>query len=291
MKTYREMTESVLHKAGTEVLKRERRRRNAVCIAAAGLCFALLVTVLGMGMGQAPIVLPTQPGEQPGISADATVAPKPTDATQPPEQKSPTVKITYLTNVAGETTQETLSPNVSVPLDGIIRVADIRGLTAEEAKVVCDEEEKLARERLKGPGTRGSRLCSNVFITEVQNGSITMDFSKLEAENRVKNVEIETTENGKVGIGARSSGRNPGENKAEIYWPYVEEAYFNWRISAELAYKIDADPTFPLESIRDTVTITVSYANERTEVYIFDITVNEEGQIFVTQRGIPTEAA
>ena len=179
MKTYHEMTESVLEKAGTEILKKERRRRNGVFIAASGLCFALLMTVLGMGMGQRPTVVPTQPEEQPGLSADATVAPKPTDATQPPEQKSPTVKITYLTNVAGETTQETVFPNVSVPLNGIIRVADIRGLTAEEAKVVCDEEEKLASEYVKGPGSWGTSLLWNVFITEANNGSITMDFSKL----------------------------------------------------------------------------------------------------------------
>ena len=75
MKTYREMTESVLEKAGTEILKKERRRRNGVCIAASGLCLALLLTVLGMGMEQPPAGVPTLPADQPGLSADATEVP------------------------------------------------------------------------------------------------------------------------------------------------------------------------------------------------------------------------
>ena len=40
MKTYHEMTESVLQKAGAEILKKERRRRNLVCVTASGLCLA-----------------------------------------------------------------------------------------------------------------------------------------------------------------------------------------------------------------------------------------------------------
>ncbi len=50
MKSYREMTESVLEKAGTEIKEKERRRRNGLLITASSLCFALLLTVLGMGM-------------------------------------------------------------------------------------------------------------------------------------------------------------------------------------------------------------------------------------------------
>ena len=75
------------------------------------------------------------------------------------------------------------------------------------------------------------------------------------------------------------------------YWPYMLEAYLDWGISSELAQSIREDPTIPLESIRDTITVTIYYENGATETLIFDITVNEEGQIFVTQRGIPTEVA
>jgi len=269
MKTYREMTESVLHKAGTEVLKRERRRRNAVCIAAAGLCFMLLVTVLGMGMGQAPIVLPTQPGEQPGISMDAT------NATQLFETQA-TAKIKYLSNTESVITEQLLPPDVSIPLNGMIWVRDIRELTKEEVDQVRQEVNATISEfHWDGDGRFTKWEYPGAIVASATNGVILLDFSN---SPTVKNIDCETTDMGSA-------------PRVDVVDGYRVETSFHWSISCELADAFHHDPTIPLESIRDTVKITVQYENETKDVFIFDITVNEEGQIFVTQRGIPTEAA
>ncbi|MBQ2785074.1 MAG: hypothetical protein IJF02_01015 [Oscillospiraceae bacterium] len=275
MKTYREMTESVLEKAGAEIVKKERRRRNGVFIAASGLCFALLVTVLGMGIEQSPTVVTTLPGEQPGLSADATDTPQPTQQAK--------VKITCLTNIEGQTTQKNVSPDVSIPLNGMIRIRDTRALTKEEHEKVYAEEMAIADEfSLGGKGSVIRWGYPGAITTIISNGGITLDFSDC---STVKNVDIETTGVGSVSKGARLFGPNP--EKGTIYWPNVRKADFRWSISSELAFELHKDPTIPLESIRDTITIKIDYTNGTTETLIFDITVNEEGNIFVTQRGIP----
>lgn len=287
MKTYREMTESVLHKAGTEVLKRERRRRNAVCIAAAGLCFALLVTVLGMGMGKAPIVLPTQPGEQPGISMDANKQTEATvDATNIPPQveTQAKVKITFLSNI-----EKTVFQGVTLPLDTKIRVRDIRGLSWEEVVKVLEEEKTIADDVLSfGNAYTAVWNYEQMIISITSRGSISLEFDD---STTVSGIDILTTEAGSVIMSSSEKGPRPGGTPEGIYWPNVREVYLDWKPSQEAILKIDEDPTIPLSFINDTITATVHYADETTEILIFDITVNDEGQIFVTQRGIPTEAA
>ena len=280
MKTYHEMTESVLEKAGTEIVKKERRRRNGVFIAASGLCFALVLTVLGMGMEQPPAVLPTLSGEQPELSADATDVPQPTQRAE--------VKITYLTNIEGQTTQKALSPDVSVPLNGMVCIRDVRGLSEEEIDKVKREMSDLFNgfilNKKSSITTWGGSEC---IVSTAVNGAITLDFTGCPL---VKKVDYRTTGVGGIGVWATLSEKRPAGTKG-IYWPYVLEADFRWSVNGGFVDKIEEDPTIPLESIRDTVTITVYYDNETTETFIFDITVNEEGYIFVTQRGIPILAA
>ena len=277
MKSYREMTESVLEKADTEIKKKEHRRRNVVFITASSLCFALLLTVLGMGMGHSEIV-PTQPGEQPGLSGDVTDAPDPTQHAK--------VKITYLTDVENQTTQESVSPDVSMPLGAMIRIRDIRGLTEEEVDNARQEEMSIAKEfGITGKSSYAKWEYPGHITTIVSNGGITLDFSDCAT---VENVAVETTEVGLVTKSAHLYGPNQEDT---IYWPNVREANFVWSISGEFAFELDENPTIPLESIRDVITIKIDYTDGTAETLVFDITVNEEGYIFVTQRGVPNTAA
>ena len=272
MKSYREMTESVLEKAGAEIKKKERRRRNVVFITASSLCFALLLTVLGMGMEQ-----PTP--MQPGLSAEVT------DATQPMQQAK--VKITYLTSTKGETTQKPMSPNVSMPLSAMIRIRDIRGLSEEEVDKARQEEMSIAKEfAITGKSSYTKWEYPGAITTIVSNGGITLDFSDCAT---VENVVVETTEVGHVTRSTHLYG--PNSEIGTTYWPNVREADFRWSISGEFAFELDEDPTIPLESIRDVITIKIDYTNGTSETLVFDITVNEEGYIFVTQRGVPNTAA
>ena len=271
MKSYREMTESVLEKAGTEIKKKERRRRNGLLITASSLCFALLLTVLGMGMERSMTM-------QPGLSADVT------DALQPTQQAK--VKITYLTDVEDQTTQESVSPDVSVPLGAMIRIRDIRGLSEEEVDNARQEEMSIAKEfGITGKSSYTKWEYPGHITTIVSNGGITLDFSDCAT---VENVAVETTEVGLVTKSAHLYGPNQEDT---IYWPNVREADFRWSISSEFAFALDEDPTIPLESIRDVITIKIDYTDGTEETLVFDITVNEEGYIFVTQRGVPNTAA
>ena len=265
------MTESVLEKAGTEIKKKERRRRNGLLITASSLCFALLLTVLGMGMERSMTM-------QPGLSADVT------DALQPTQQAK--VKITYLTDVEDQTTQESVSPDVSVPLGAMIRIRDIRGLSEEEVDNARQEEMSIAKEfGITGKSSYTKWEYPGHITTIVSNGGITLDFSDCAT---VENVAVETTEVGLVTKSAHLYGPNQEDT---IYWPNVREADFRWSISSEFAFALDEDPTIPLESIRDVITIKIDYTDGTEETLVFDITVNEEGYIFVTQRGVPNTAA
>ena len=100
---------------------------------------------------------------------------------------------------------------------------------------------------------------------------------------------VETTVVGAVSRSAHLYG--PNQEEDTIYWLNVREAVFRWSISGDFAFELDKDPAIPLKSIRDVITIKIGYTNGTAETLIFDITVNEEGDIFVTQRGVPNTAA
>ena len=45
------------------------------------------------------------------------------------------------------------------------------------------------------------------------------------------------------------------------------------------------DPSTPLSNLSDTVTITIHYKNGTKEIVMIDITVDDNGQVYMTQRG------
>ena len=46
-----------------------------------------------------------------------------------------------------------------------------------------------------------------------------------------------------------------------------------------------ANPETPLSTLRDTFTVTINYKNGTKEIVIIDVTVDDNGQIYMTQRG------
>lgn len=281
MKSYREMAESVLEKAGTEIKRRERTRRNVVFIAASSLCFALLLTVLGMGMEQPTGVVPMLPDEQPGLSVNVTEAPQ-------QSQKAET-KITYLSSSSSQTTQKPMSPNLTMPLSAMIRVRDIRGLNGEEIVKVLDEEKAFADDVLSfGNAYVTMGDYQNAIISFSSRGTITLKFDD---STTILDMDFETTGVGSVVLCSTNPRPNPDGVPEGFYWPSVRELDMDWNISQKTVDAINEDPTLPLETIRDTLTATFYYADDTTETYIFDITVDAEGQVFVTQREVSTSAA
>jgi hypothetical protein len=47
----------------------------------------------------------------------------------------------------------------------------------------------------------------------------------------------------------------------------------------------EENPETPLSTIRETITITIHYKNGTKEIVVIDVTVDDNGQIYMTQRG------
>ena len=45
------------------------------------------------------------------------------------------------------------------------------------------------------------------------------------------------------------------------------------------------DPSTPLSNLSDTITVTIHYKNGTKEIVMIDITVDDNGQVYMTQRG------
>ena len=273
MKTYHEMTESVLQKAGTEIVKKERRRRNGVFIVASGLCLALLLTVLGMGLEQPPEISPTLSVEQPGLSADAT------DATQLTQQQSG-VKLSFLREVEGQVLEESLSGGVMAPIDFVLRVRDVRGLDETAIEAAKQEEWAFAqsfREKWKGKGDGGIRTGSSerVIITQIYNG-----FLYLEVDyNQISSMSAETEDGSAITLVPYYYKQQSAEGEEirrgiRIFDP----------VSRQMCSKLEEDPTMPLSTLRDSITVTLTYNNGSPETVIIDIMLDDEGNIYVMQR-------
>jgi hypothetical protein len=83
MKDYKEMTESVLQQANARAAQRTRQRRMATGLIAATLCFAILIAVVGFGVGRNPAGT-----TQPTISLEnPTTVPTTQPETTEPETK------------------------------------------------------------------------------------------------------------------------------------------------------------------------------------------------------------
>ena len=136
MKDYKEMTESVLQQANARAAQRTRQRRMATGLIAVTLCFAILIAVVGFGVGGNP-----SGTTQPTISMDnpttaPTTQPETTEPVQP-DSSEPAVpptemKVYYLSSTSTQVSQQFLMEGVAIPIGGEIRVRRFGGLTEEE---------------------------------------------------------------------------------------------------------------------------------------------------------------
>ena len=131
MKTYDEMTSSVLQRATAGIAERNRRRKTILAIAASGLCLALVLVAVG-AFWKAPA---GTDNTNPTISMK-----NPTTAPTQPEATAPTEKDiivhtgnVYFLSATGDTPIMTpVQANMTLPVDNIIRIRNLRGLSEAE---------------------------------------------------------------------------------------------------------------------------------------------------------------
>ena len=262
MKTYNEMTESVLKLARVRAAEQKRKRRRACAFAGAMLCVALvLAAATAVGKLASPTVSVPQQTETTG-------------AIQPLAPKQG-VSVYLLRNENGQEVREPLKAGVTMPVAWMVRVRDIRGLCeAAQAKALLEEEAFADAFRENNPAW-GSfawrRTTSRTIITEICSGFLSLDFEDF---SQISTWDVETTGTGGVD---RSHFISNCDMPSSIH--------LNWHLSDQTVQMLDKEPDTPLSTIRDAITVTIDYIDGSQEVLTFYITLDDEGHVFVTQKG------
>lgn len=244
------MARVVLHRARKERLRRDRVRRAAVSVAA---CFcvvvlAALVTAELWSPVQEPPVLSTAGEGQSRLSV-------------------------FSVNAAE---YKTMIKNVEVQL-GLMHVRDVKGYTELERVFIRREEMELVEEFTKGSWRASQTRRENdntIFVMGLAEVLIVVpeDIEQV-AEYSARSECGETV----------MTAINPNKDKdtGEFYrgidvW---------WQPPEEQVNKLLNDPDTKLSTVKDTITVTVKFTDGSTESVIIDVTVDDEGLIYMSHRG------
>lgn len=257
MKTYEEMTRSVLEK-GKKC--RARRKRNLLCGTSLATVLCLLLGI-GLLWPEGSTAVPTQ-----GVSVL--------------REKESRMQIFY----AGNSDPEELVGDVVTPLDLYIRVRDIRGVRTEEERLAILQEERLRNKELMatftGPQGEKGTTCwgsENTIVSMVQNEFL---YIAVTDYDQVLDMSVTTTEAGGATVVPYPYERTD-QNGAVVVDTGI---HVNWSLSDATIDRIDADPDMKLSEISDTVTVTVNFKDGTTEDVVIDLQLDDAGQIYVTHR-------
>lgn len=290
MKTYDEMTSSVLQRATACIAERNRRRKTILAIAASGLCLALVLVAVG-AFWKAPA---GTDNTNPTISMkNPTTAPAQPESTEPNQQDVivSTGKVHFLSATAEEAKLTPMQANITLPMDHLFRVRSLIGLTDEQIYEARLEEQELRLaflskySQILGEGSCSDFESDEVIIQQFSGGVaslILLDYSQIES------VERETT--GVLDAGESyaiyHTDYTIGKGECAVTIPAGSRRIFlPCRMSSKTIKIFSENPDTPLSTIKDTITITINYKNGTKEIVIIDVTVDDDGQIYMTQRG------
>lgn len=278
MKTSEEMARSVLGRAKA---KRAAKKRLLLTGAAAVLCVCALL-----------------------ISAVDFKTPTSVDGPQPlpvvKNELSP-AKIALVRYAAEPEKPVALAQGVQTPYAMEIRVWDTREMTEEEIEDLKAAEEKYAKELVAeylDPGEDyqfGVHDGKNAVVTMASAGHF---FVEIEDYKQVENLRIFQSGDGAlahIGLLDQTVGWEAREKEYGMdYWHVAIQSYqfggvsFIWRLSSYSVHKLIEDPTIPLSSFSDTLTVTVNMKDGSQQVGIIDIRLSDDGEVFATYRGDTT---
>ena len=300
MKDYKEMTESVLRQANARAAQRTRQRRMATGLIAVTLCFAILITVVGFGVGRNPagMTQPTISMENPTtVPATQPVEPKPTqpETTAPEEEIVVTTgNVFFLSATKEEAELAPLQANMIMPWDHVLYVRSLMGATEEERSKAIEEERQAQiafREKyglLIGQGRYCNYYSENAVIRYYSAGLASLILLN---NALIESVNCETT--GVLDIGGRCSSLQEdyvvGKGEYAVTIPGgSRRVYLDCNLTKKTQKIFEENPETPLSTIRETITITIHYKNGTKEIIVIDVTVDDDGQIYMTQRGNST---
>ena len=251
MKTYDEMTQSVLQRATAGIAERNRRRKTILTVTATGLCLTLILAVVAMFW-----------------KAPTTTDPNPTvfieNPTTEPKQEKPNAhsRVVYLRKIDGEEMETPLVSGLKMPLDIFVYVRDLRGMNEEQRQEAVKEWERV-RENLVDPEyctVSTVYVGENAIVATFMRGtlSVTVDLSTVQA------MYVDSANN----------------EVAEKGWGWRGDDFLmSWFLKNDA---LEENPDLPLSSFHDTINIVIMYRDGTTETIPVDISLNDEGQVFAT---------
>ena len=261
------------------------------CAACVGL---ILIPVMKQRTSDFTGVSPNRPSQL----ASLPTAANQTNPTEPSvdEQK---YCITFL-HALGDGSQKTeLIENVKFPYRTLIRIRDISGIDEEQFAVVTEEEQEFldsffSQYPKEAHNCWGRYRGEDVLITTLSAGSFVL---QLEDPDAVESLEISVTDMGYMsllqrvedywcvtldhhsiyldGEGLRQALQQSGDGCLTMFW----------NMSNQAASMIKEDPTLPLSTIQDTVTIRICLKDGREETCSIDMIADDSGNVYAIYRG------
>lgn len=291
MKTCEEMAQSVMVRA--KAYKRRKRwimsTTAAVCVF--GICLGMLATNRPVDQNdtilqvQQPLTTTTEPTGWGENVDDNTVL-------------QPVRRVTLLHCIADGSQAVEMEEDVKLPYRMLIRIRDTSGVTDEQMSNVYKEEQEYIDEVFaaypeKSRNSWGRYRGENVLITTLSVGGFVV---RLDDPDGVESVRISVTDVGHMRLLSRLDYDHPfadGNFTIDLGEEDIKKAceeskgdmVMGWMISNKTAQNIKEDPSVPLSSFRDSVSIAVTFKDGVVETHLIDIVVEDSGEIYTIYRG------
>ena len=264
--------------------KKANRKKTVIRVAWAA-CALLVLTVIGLFWGApAGVTDPTLPT----ISMEnPTTAP-----TTQPDIIVHTGNVYFLTATEERAELTPMQANMTLPWDHIFHVRSLKGMTEEEL-LEAIEEEHLAQIAFRekygvviGEGRYSTYYSENAVIRYYIAGRASLILLN---DAQIESVDRKTT--GVLSVEGRYSTRREdyvvGKGEYAVTIPGgSRRIYLDCNMTEQTRKIFEENPETPLSTIRDTVTITINYKNGTKEIVVIDVTVDDDGYIYMTKRGV-----
>lgn len=289
MKSCEEMTASVLRRAKAQQAVRKRRNRSITYTTA--LCLALvMLTGINFMRKSTDDPHPDASGEE--TSGNISLSDDPNELAQSP-------RLVLLCADMEGASEQTLTKDVKVPYNTVVRVRDIADVTEERLLEIIKEEdayiEQMPHKCPEGV-SYGRYRGDNLLISSIHDGCFAVKFSDL---NAVESMKVSVTDNGLLWVYPKVDGcwhiaqKNGVDTDIELTGEGIRticketvsggvEMY--WQISNSFGDEVDQSKNIDLSGFCDTITITVNYTDGGTDETVVDMYFGEENQVFAVLR-------
>ena len=259
--------------------------------AACAACALLVLTAIGL-FWNAPAGAPDP--TQPTISMEnPTTAPTQPETTEPTQQDIivHTGNVYFLTATEERAELVPMQANMTMPWDHIFYVRSLKGLTQEQIREAIEEENQAQKAYMEkyggliGEGRYSVCYSMNAVIRYYSAGRASLILLN---DSQIESVDRETT--GVLNVGGRHSTLQEdytvGKGEYAVTIPGgSQRVYLDCSMTGETRKIFEENPDTPLSTIRETITVTINYKNGTKEIVVIDVTVDDDGQIYMTQRG------